>query len=54
MIFLPHLDNAGVGVKSGYQMVKSSLELGLLLSGGLSGRIGTRFALKAKSAQEPP
>jgi len=35
-------------------MVKTSLELGLLLSGGLSGRIGTRFALKAKSAQEPP
>ena len=30
---------------------KSSLELGLLLSGGLSGIIGTRFALKAKSAK---
>jgi hypothetical protein len=31
MVFLPHLNNAGVGVKSGYQLVKSSLELGLLL-----------------------
>lgn len=51
-IMLP-LNNAEAGAKSGYQVVKNSLQLELLSSGGQFGKTGIRFASRERLSRVP-